>query len=141
MKIKQLSVFLENKKGRLSEVSDILGAAQIDMTAFSIADSSDFGILRAIVSDPEKALEALKAKNFAVSLTEVISLSCPDTPGALAKILTVLNKGSVQIEYMYAFSLGDSAQIIIRPASIQNCENALKNYGSELLEADIRYKI
>lgn len=141
MIIKQLSVFLENKAGRLSEVSDILGSNGINMTAFSVADTSDFGILRAIVSDPEKALQLLKQAYYSASLTDVICIQCPNTPGALAKALHVLNQGNVQIEYMYAFSMGEIARVVVRPASISNCENALTKHGIELVEADKLYKL
>lgn len=141
MIIKQLSVFLENKAGRLSEVSDILGSNGINMTAFSVADTSDFGILRAIVSDPEKALQLLKQADYSASLTDVICIQCPNTPGALAKALHVLNQGNVQIEYMYAFSMGEIARVVVRPASISNCENALTKHGIELVEADKLYKL
>ena len=141
MKIKQLSVFLENKAGRLSEVSDILGAAGINMTAFSVADTSDFGILRAIVSQPKEALQLLKNAGYAVSLTDVICIKCPNTPGSLAKALHVLNAGNVQIEYMYAFSMGEIAQVVIRPADIANCERALETHGIELVSSDKLYTL
>lgn len=141
MIIKQLSVFLENKSGRLSEVSTLLGEAGINMSAFSIADTSDFGILRVIVSDPEKALVILRDNNFSVSLTEVICLICPNEPGALARALTVLKDGGAQIEYMYAFSFNKSANIIIRPANIQKCINILKENELDLLNSSDMYKI
>ena len=87
MKAKQLSVFLENKGGRLMEVTAELGKAGINLSAMSIADNSDFGILRCIVSEPERAYDVLKAAGFAVKLTDVIALNCPNTSGALAVVL------------------------------------------------------
>jgi hypothetical protein len=141
MIIKQLSVFLENKSGRLSEVSVILGQNGINMTAFSVADTSDFGILRAIVSDPDKALKLLREHNFSASLTEVVCISCPNQPGALARALEILKDESVQIEYLYAFSLGDSANVVIRPANIQDCISVLQKHELELVRASELYKI
>ena len=141
MIIKQLSVFLENKSGRLSEVAAVLGNAGINMTAFSIADSSDFGILRVIVSDPDKALKILKENDFSVNLTDVICLSCPNEAGSMAKALTILSAEQVSIEYMYAFSMGDSANIVIRPANVQKCIEVLQRHELELLKSSDLYKI
>ena len=87
MKVKQISVFLENKTGRLAAVTNALGSNQINIRALSIADTSDFGILRLIVDQPDKAYEILKAKDFTVSVTDVIGVEMPDQPGGLAKVL------------------------------------------------------
>jgi hypothetical protein len=141
MIIKQLSVFLENKSGRLSEVSNLLGEAEINITAFSIADTSDFGILRAIVSNPEKALKILKDNNFSANLTDVVCLICPNKAGSMAKALDILNTGGIQIEYMYAFSMGDSANIVIRPANVQKCISTLQEHEMELRKASDLYKL
>jgi hypothetical protein len=141
MIIKQLSVFLENKSGRLSEVSDLLGQAGINMTAFSIADTSDFGILRVIVSSPEKALEILKKNHFSSSLTDVICLVCPNEPGALAKALKILDGADIQIEYMYAFSIGETANIVIRPTNVQKCIEILQEHEIELMKSSDLYKL
>lgn len=141
MIIKQLSVFLENKSGRLNEVSGLLAEAGINMSAFSIADTSDFGILRVIVSDPEKALAILREKQFSASLTEVVCLICPNEPGALARALDILSNEGIQIEYMYAFSIEKSANIIIRPANVQKCINALNIHQMELMKASDLYKL
>ena len=100
MKAKQLSVFLENKSGRLTEVTDCLGAAGINLSAMSIADNSDFGILRCIVSEPERAYDVLKAAHFAVKITDVIGFVCPNTSGSLARVLRFLSDSGVFIEYM-----------------------------------------
>jgi len=141
MIIKQLSVFLENKMGRLSEIATILGDANINMTAFSVADTSDFGILRVIVSNPEKALKILKDNNLTVSLTEVICLICPNESGALARALNILKVEKVQIEYLYAFSMDKAANIIIRPANTQYCIEILNKYKLELMKASDLYQI
>lgn len=142
MIIKQLSVFLENKTGRLNEVSQLLGDAGINMSAFSIADTSEFGILRLIVSEPEKALTLLKAANFSVSLTEVVCLNSPNVPGALAKALNILSSEEVFIEYLYAFSLDkQSANVVLKPANIEKCIKVLQDHKMELVRASELYKI
>lgn len=133
MIIKQLSVFLENKTGRINDVTDILGKEQINLTAFSMAETPDFGILRVIVSDPDKALRVLKANQFAVSLTDVICLKCPHTPGALAKALNYLADENIFIEYMYAFSAINNALVVIRPNNIDACIQVLQDHKLELL--------
>ena len=140
MIVKQLSVFLENKTGRLNDVAEILGKSGINMTAFSVADNSDFGILRVIVSVPEKALEVLKTNKFAVSLTDVICLHAPNTPGALSATLDILAKENIYIEYMYAFSEGTGANIIIRPDKLDACIEALQKNKLELIAANELYK-
>lgn len=140
MIIKQLSIFLENKTGRLAEISELLGKANINMSAFSVADSSDFGILRLIVSDPEKALEVLQAEGFSVRLTDVLCLNTPNTPGALSKAMNILNKDHIEIEYMYAFSLGEDAISVIKPNDIDKCLLVLQANKLELLAASSLYK-
>jgi hypothetical protein len=140
MIVKQLSVFLENKTGRLNDVAEILGKAGINMTAFSVADNSDFGILRVIVSDPEKALEVLKQSKFAVSLTDVICLHTPNTPGALSAILEILANEKVYIEYMYAFSESSGANVIIRPDKLEAAIEALQKNKIELIAANDLYR-
>ena len=141
MLVKQLSIFLENKQGRFTKVARLLGEAGINMTAFSVADNSDFGILRLIVSEPERAFNLLKENKFGVTLTEVVCLHCPNTPGSLAKALDILNKEEVFIEYMYAFSMGDYAYVIIRATNIEECVKALQKHKLELLAADELYKL
>ena len=141
MLAKQLSVFLENKSGRLTEVTDVLGAAGINLSAMSIADNSDFGILRCIVSDPEKAFQVLKAAHFAVKVTDVIGFICPNVSGALAKVLKYLSEKGVFIEYMYSFANGDVAHVIIRPTDLENCERILSEKKVELMAANDLYKL
>ena len=118
MIIKQLSIFLENRTGRINEVTKILGANGINMQAFSMAETADFGILRLIVPDVEKAVEVLRAADFAVMLTDVLCVNCPNVPGELAEILDKLAEKRIFIEYMYAFSDSGSANVIIRPDDI-----------------------
>lgn len=142
MIIKQLSVFLENKTGRLNEVTQILGNAGINMSAFSVADTSEFGILRMIVSEPEKAHSILKEAQFSVRLTDVICLNSPNEPGALARALDILSAESVFIEYLYAYSMDDkTANIVLKPDNIQKCIEVLKSHKMELVSASKMYKI
>lgn len=103
MPIRQLSIFLENKSGRLAEVTTILGEADIDMRALVISDTTDFGVLRLLVNKPEEAFKALKENEFTVSLTNVVVIATPDEPGGLSKVLQLLDKSGIDIEYMYAF--------------------------------------
>lgn len=103
MKVKQISVFVENKSGNLSDVTTLLGENGIDISAMSLADTTDFGIVRMIVSDTKKAVEILKEQGFAVKCTDVTALAVDDTPGGLAKVLEILKKEGIGIEYLYAF--------------------------------------
>lgn len=141
MKTKQLSIFLENKSGRLTEVTDVLGAAGINLSAMSIADNSDFGILRCIVSDPDKAYKVLKEQHFAVKITDVIGFVCPNTSGSLAIVLKHLSANGVFIEYMYSFANGDVATVVIRPTDLDACEKILADKKVELMEANDLYQL
>jgi len=137
----QLSVFLENKSGRLTEVLEVLGEENIRITALSVADTAEFGILRLIVSDPEKAREFLKKKSFSVNLTEVISVIVPNEAKHYAKILRILSDLGISVEYTYAFSLGDKSIIILRCSNTEEAIKALKSHELELLRASDLYKI
>jgi hypothetical protein len=142
MIVKQLTVFLENKTGRLNEVSQLLGNSGINMSAMTLADTSEFGILRMIVSDPEKALSILKAAEFSARLTDVICLNSPNEPGALARALDILSEESVFIEYLYAYSMDNkSANIVLKPDNIQKCIEVLQAHKMELVSASDMYKI
>jgi hypothetical protein len=134
--IKQLSVFLENKLGRLNRVSEVLGEAGINMVAFSVADNSDFGILRVVVQEPERVLEVLKQHHFAVSLTDVVCLHIGNRPGTLSSVLKVLEKEGVYIEYMYAFAEGEDARIVIRPDKLENCILALEKNHVDIIKSE-----
>ena len=141
MKTKQLSIFLENKSGRLTEVTDALGTAGINLSAMSIADNSDFGILRCIVSDPDKAYQVLKEQHFAVKITDVIGFVCPNTSGSLAVVLRHLSNNGVFIEYMYSFANGDVATVVIRPSDLDACEEILAAKKVELMAANDLYQL
>ena len=125
MIIKQLSIFLENRTGRINEVARILGANGINMQAFSMAETADFGLLRLIVPDVDKAAEVLREANFAVMVTDVLCISCSNVPGALSAVLERLASNDVFIEYMYAFSDGDVANVVIRPNKIEEAVKVL----------------
>lgn len=131
MLVKQLSVFLENKSGRLTEVTKALGSKGIRFSALSIADNSDFGILRCIVSDPERGAAILREHGFRVKVTDVIGLTIPDSAGSLALVLETLSSQGVFIKYMYSFSNADAAQVVIRPTDLESCERILRENSWE----------
>lgn len=141
MRAKQLSIFLENKSGRLTEVTEALGRSGVNLTAMSIADNSDFGILRCIVSDPEKAYKVLKEEHFAVKITDVIGFTCPNTSGSLAVVLKYLSDRDVFIEYMYSFANGDVANIVIRPTDLDSCEKILEEKKVDLMADSDLYRL
>ncbi len=125
MRVEQISVFLENKAGRLAEVTRILSEAGINIRALSLADTSDFGILRLIVNNNDKAKEVLSKHGFTVGRTDVVAVEVEDRPGGLHKILDVLFRANINVEYMYAFvqQSGNNAVIIFR---FDNLEEAVK---------------
>ena len=143
MEVKQISVFLENKKGRLWEAMDVLAKAKINIRALSIADTSDFGILRLIVPDPEKAKKVLAKSNFAVRENDVIAVEVPDRPGGLAGVLKILTDADINVEYMYAFveKSGKKAVVVLRTDSISNGKKALKKAGVAVLPANKVYSL
>jgi len=141
MIIPQLSVFLENKSGRLTEVLEVLGKENIRITALSVADTSEFGILRLIVSEPEKAKMLLKEQFFTVNLSEVISVMAPNEAKYYAKVLKILSDIDISVEYTYAFSRGSKAIIILRCSNNEQAIKALKEHKMELLHASDLYKI
>ncbi|MDP4223599.1 MAG: acetolactate synthase [Bacteroidota bacterium] len=141
MLIPQLSVFLENKSGRLTEVLEVLGRENIRITALSVADTSEFGILRLIVSDPEKARSILKEQLFTVNLSQVISVMAPNEARYYARILKILSDQDISIEYTYAFPRGSKSVIILRCSNNDQAIKALKDHEMELLNASELYKI
>ncbi|MFP4698075.1 MAG: ACT domain-containing protein [Eubacteriales bacterium] len=141
MIIKQLSIFLENKTGRLTEVTQTLGNNGINISALSVADTSEYGILRLIVSNPEKAVEVLKESGFSVSLTDVICIKVPHTNGALNKALQIFSKENISIEYMYAFAVDNNASVIMKVKDIHKSIDILKEHQLELINADEAYQI
>jgi hypothetical protein len=141
MFVKQISIFLENKSGRLAEVTSILGDSNIDISALSIADTTDYGILRLIVNKPEKAEEVLRSNGLTMSVTSVIAIGVKDEPGGLAKALRVLESGGIEIEYMYAFvsKREEEAMVIIKTGTPEKAVDLLKNNGIDVLSSEEVY--
>ena len=135
MVAKQLSIFLENKSGRLTEVTEVLAKEGVNLSALCIAENADF------VSEPDKAYKALKDNHFAVNVTDVVGISCPNIPGSLAKVLRCLSDEGVFIEYMYSFANGQTANVIIRPNDMENCIRVLTEKKVDLLAASDLYKL
>lgn len=143
MLIKQISVFIENKSGRLAEVTQILGQNNIDISALSIADTTDFGILRLIVNNPDEAEKVLRDNEYTVSSTNVIGIAVEDKPGGLSKALILLEKEGLGIEYMYAFvgKSADEALVILRVDEADKAIDVLVKGGIKVLTAENVYKL
>jgi len=143
MTIKQLSIFVENKPGRLSEITEILHKNNIDIRALSIADTTNFGILRIIVDNPDKAQDVLKDAGFTVSLTNVIAIGVDDQPGGLSKIMKYLSDKDIGVEYMYAFvsKEDNSAYVIIRVEDNAKALEVLQNNHVPILTAAKIYEM
>lgn len=141
MMIKQLSVFLENTSGRLTEVTEALASANINISAFSVADTAEYGVLRLIVNKPEAAEKILKEKNLSVHITEVIGLVVPHVPGGLHRALKILSAAGISVEYMYAFVLGDRATVIIRTEAIPQAIAVLQEHKMDLVKASEIYEV
>lgn len=137
MKVEQISVFIENKSGRLAEVSRVLGEAGVNIRALSLADTSDFGILRLIVDKTDQANVALKEQGFTVNKTEVVAVEVPDSPLGVHSILEILDSSQVNVEYMYAFveRCGENAVIIFRFENTENAIAVLRRSGINILDA------
>ena len=133
MTIKQITVFLENKTGRLNDVAKVLGANNINMLAFCIAETVDFGLMRLIVHEVDKAVDVLRDAGFAVILTDVIAIHCDNRPGALSKILESLAENDIFIEYMYAFAQSERADVIINPNDLEKCVRIREEKHSDIL--------
>jgi hypothetical protein len=141
MIIKQLSVFLEDKTGRLTEITRILAENDINISAFTVAEASDYGILRLIVGRPELALQVLKENGFSVNTTDVIGMIVPHEPGGLHQALKILSMNNVSIDYMYAFALENSASVVFRPSVIDEAIEVLQKNKMELLRTSQIYQL
>src|SRR5512145_685607 len=139
MIIKQLSVFLENRSGRLTEVTGALAEHHVNITAQCVADTSDFGVLRMVVSDPECARRVLSERGFSVSLTDVLCLTTPNVPGALHRALEILSNRGISIDYMYAFAVGEQAFVVLRTSDIARSVTALLEEKQTLLSSSDVY--
>ena len=140
MSIKQLSVFVENKAGKLKEITDLIASADIDIRAMSIADTKEFGILRVIVNDIDRAKQVLEDDGLVLSVTDVLGIRLEDRPGGLASIMGTLSEIGVNIEYMYAFlTRTENAYLVVRVADAETTGQALEAKGIMLLtDEDIR---
>lgn len=129
MKIMQVSIFLENHAGRLSEVASLLGRENINIRALTVAESRDFGVLRIVTDQPQKTLDVLKAQGFVASFTDIVAVEVADTPGGLAGILKVLSDNGVNVEYMYGFveKFSDKALLVFR---FDNTDKAIEVLGT-----------
>lgn len=129
--VKQLSVFIENTKGRLAHVTRVLGDAGVDLQSLSIADTTNFGILRAIVDDSEKALKVLREHGYTVNITELLAVAVNDIPGGLAEALDVLSDSGVAVEYLYSFvrKPSESALILFKVDDPQKAVAVLEGRG------------
>lgn len=136
MAIKQLSVFIENKKGTLHEITDLLAKAGVDLRSMCIAETSDYGIIRIIADKPELAKEELAKNGHTASVREVTAFAVPDCPGGLSKALSILEENGIEIEYLYALvtTIKDKAFAVTRTNDEERAEAILKNAGIELLD-------
>ncbi|MBN2526075.1 MAG: amino acid-binding protein [Deltaproteobacteria bacterium] len=137
MKLKQISVFLENRPGHLNQICGVLKEANINLVTLTLADTSEFGLLRLIVREWEKARAVLENAGYAVNVTEVIAIEVPNEPGGLHRILQVASKGRLTVEYMYAFTFGrnGNTQIVFRFSNMERAAEVLTSAGINVLSA------
>lgn len=133
-----MSVFLENKEGRLYEVTKLLGDAGINMRALSVAETADYGVVRMIVDRPDEAAQVLKDAGFTVSATDVIGVVVPDRPGGLAEVLKILKDHSVNVEYIYCFvtPMAGKAVDVMRVEDFEKAESILKQHGLQMISQE-----
>jgi len=141
MKVEQISVFMENKAGRLAQITRILGAAGVNILTLSLADTADFGILRLLVSDNDKAYEALKKEGFTVGRNEVLAIEVPDRPGGLADFLEILRVNEINIEYMYAYRKRTQAILIFRFDNLDKAISVLPEANFNVLTREQLYNL
>ena len=143
MTVKQLSVFIENKPGGLAPVIEALGKNDINISALSLADTSEYGILRIIVNDPGKAKEVLKELGFVVKITEVLTVAMDDTPGGLSKILEIFVKNNINVDYMYAFigTVTNKALMVVKVSDPELAVSSLNEAGITTSNAKDIYRL
>lgn len=142
MFVKQLSVFIENRQGRLEKVTEVLKQEGINIVSLSLADSSEYGVLRMIVSDPEKAKAILKKNDFSAMLTDVLAVKLPHEVGMLQNLLNVLSGSSINIEYMYALATGkDNASMIVKADDQKKAEELINASSLVLYGEEEAYRI
>jgi hypothetical protein len=139
-KIEQLSIFIENRSGRLARITSLLGEAGVNIRAMSLADTSDFGILRLIVDNPELARYTLRDQGFTVNRTDVVAVEIPDHPGSLGRLLSILERAALNVEYMYAFVQKgmDHAVVVFR---FENLDHAVRTMTAEGITVLDRKKV
>ncbi|MDR0315017.1 MAG: hypothetical protein LBH71_03575 [Oscillospiraceae bacterium] len=137
MAIKQISIFVENKQGRLAQITALLEQNGIDIRALSLADTTDYGILRLIVSDPDTAYEALKEEKLTVSVTKVLGIAIPDRPGGFSRAIKVLSDAGISVEYTYAFITpqGGKAFVILRVEDNDAAADVLNRAGITVIDS------
>ena len=138
MLVKQISVFLENQKGRLAAATALLGRAGIDLVALNVADTTDFGIMRCIVTQPEQALALLRENGFMASMTDVLAVEVSDEPGGLNKVLELMDDNGINVEYLHSFvrTPKHNALIIFRVENNEKCIALLKKHHIRLVDGD-----
>ncbi len=143
MRVAQISVFLENRSGRLTEVSRVLGLSEVNIRALCVAETADYGVLRLILNDPARGREVLEAAGFTVQETEVLAVEIPDVPGGLAQALQPLEEASVNVEYIYSFveKSGESAIVVFRVEDLGRAVTALEDAGLRLMKGDDIYRL
>lgn len=136
MFVNQISVFLENRQGRIARFAEVLGAAGVNIRHMSIADTTDFGILRAVTDDNARAIAALKAAGFSVASTDLIGFRVEDKPGEMEKVLKILDEGGVNISYLYSFTRAPEnyAVILIKVRDPEGAIGLLKEQGVSLVD-------
>jgi hypothetical protein len=139
MHLRQISVFLENRKGRLAEMTELLAEERINIRACSLADMTDLGVMRLIVDDPDRCLRLLKENEFAAQATEVVAVEVRDQPGGLHRILKIFSASGLNVEYMYASVARevDTAIVIFKVDPVEEAVNALKRNGISVLSGDV----
>lgn len=138
MTVNQISIFLENKYGKLCEILELLSAANIRIIAATVADTSEYGILRIIVSDPERAFEVLKNNNVSANLTDVLAIATDSNASSFAQTLSCFTKAGVSIEYMYCFSLNGKSILILRTNNRNAAREVIRRQNIEYIhEADL----
>ena len=143
MKIKQLSIFLQNKMGSLAKPLEVLTVADVNIRAMCMADTSEFGILRLVVDDPIKGKEALEENNFLVKITDIIGIEMNDTPGGLTSVLDVIRDNLIDLEYLYAFShkKEDKAILLLHADDIDKLIDVLSKNNITLVSAEEVYNL
>ncbi len=138
MSVKQISVFLENRPGALCEMTKVLADEAIDMRAFSLAETSEFGIARILVKDLYKAVTVLKDAGYVTAISEAVAVAIPDVPGGLHSVIQTVADAGINLEYMYCFLGGKSGKafLVCKVADVTGAESALSSAGARLVEQD-----